>query len=216
MRDILPDLIKKIPYTLYLGSVAFIIAFGLAIVLSLLLKSKIKPLVHLTKIYISFFRSTPYIMQLFILYFGLPQAFPAFLIINAEMALIISIAMNSAAFIAEIIRGSLLSVEQGQIEAGLACGLSKYHIATRIVIPQAAVSAIPSLGNSYINMIKSTSVGFTIGVVEMLSQAKIGSTITFNFLEAYLVVGLLYWIIVVAINKLQALLESHVGEYLIK
>ena len=83
-----------------------------------------------------------------------------------------------------------------------------------IVFPQALVSAIPSLGNSFVNMIKSTSMGFTIGVVELLSQAKIGSTMSYRFLEGYVAVGLIYWALILIVDYLQKRLERRVGRYL--
>ena len=210
----IPGLIKKVPVTLFLGVVSFVLALILGVILALAKKSKSKVIRKAAEVYISYFRSTPYITQLFILYFGLPQLLPVFKLITAPQALIISLAMNSAAFISEIIRGAILSVDKGQMEAGISSGMSKCSIYKNIIFPQALVSAIPSLGNSFVNIIKSTSMGFTIGVVEMLSQAKIGAINSYRFLEGYIAVGLIYWILIYVIDFLQKKLEFRVGRYL--
>ena len=212
--SVMPGLLKKIPITLLLGVISYILALVLGVVLSLIQKSKMKVLNKIVKIYISFFRSTPYIAQLFIFYFGLPQLFESLKLITAAQALVISLAMNSSAFISEVIRGNIMSVDRGQMEAGLSLNMSKFDIYLRVIFPQALVSAIPSLGNAFINIIKGTSMGFTIGVVELLSQAKIGASNSYKFLESYVAVGLVYWMIVIIIDKCQNNLERYVGRYL--
>ena len=209
-----PILIKKVPITLLLGSLAFIIAIVFGLFLELLRSSSIKILRKVSGVYISFFRATPYITQLFILYFGLPQVFESLKKMTPYTALVLSIAMNSAAFIAEIIRGAILSVDKGQAEAGLSIGMTGLQVLKQIILPQAIITALPPLGNAFVNMIKSTSVGFTIGVVELLSQGKILASSTFDFLEAYLAVGIVYWAIISIIDILQKALEKKVCEYL--
>ena len=165
-------------------------------------------------LYISYFRSTPYITQLFIFYFGLPQIIPAMRNVVGATALVITIAMNSAAFIAEVIRGGLLAVDRGQREAALSIGLSPINVYKEIILPQAFVAAFPSLGNSFIMMIKNTAIGFTIGVVDILAQAKILAASSLNFFEAYISVGVVYWIILVLIDKLLKYIESKICRYL--
>ena len=210
----IPNHLAKVPITLFLGCVSFLLALFLGVLLAVIQQSRWRIIRGAVRVYISYFRSTPYITQLFILYFGLPQVIDCFRYLSAPMALILSIAMNSSAFIAEIIRGSFLSVDKGQIDAAVSVGLSKFHTMKDIVFPQALVSAIPALGNSFVNMIKSTSMGFTIGVVELLSQAKIGSVMSYRFLEGYMAVGLIYWALIVIVDHLQKRLEKRVGKYL--
>ena len=105
-----PRLIVKVPYTLVLGITAFLLALALGVILALAVQSRLSIVNGAARVYISFFRSTPYITQLFILYFGLPQIFYALRAMTAQTALILSISLNSAAFISEILRGGLLSV----------------------------------------------------------------------------------------------------------
>ena len=201
--SIFPKLMLKIPYTLCLGCVAFAIAFVLGLFLEICFTSRFKILRTLAGLYISYFRSTPYITQLFIFYFGLPQIFP-----------VITIAMNSAAFISEVIRGGLLAVDKGQREAALSIGLSPVSAYKEVILPQAFVAAFPSLGNSFISMIKNTAIGFTIGVVDILAQAKILAASSLNFFEAYISVGVVYWVVLVVIDRLLRYMESKICKYL--
>ena len=212
--SIIPKLILKIPYTLWLGCIAFAIAFVLGLILEICYTSKNVIIRKIAGLYISYFRSTPYITQLFIFYFGLPQIIPAMRNVVGATALVITIAMNSAAFIAEVIRGGLLAVDRGQIEAALSIGLSPINVYKEIILPQAFVAAFPSLGNSFIMMIKNTAIGFTIGVVDILAQAKILAASSLNFFEAYISVGVVYWIILVLIDKLLKYIESKICRYL--
>ena len=212
--SIIPKLILKIPYTLLLGCIAFAIAFVLGLILEICYTSKNVIIRKIAGLYISYFRSTPYITQLFIFYFGLPQIIPAMRNVVGATALVITIAMNSAAFIAEVIRGGLLAVDRGQREAALSIGLSPINVYKEIILPQAFVAAFPSLGNSFIMMIKNTAIGFTIGVVDILAQAKILAASSLNFFEAYISVGVVYWIILVLIDKLLKYIESKICRYL--
>ncbi|MEF2767341.1 MAG: amino acid ABC transporter permease [Dorea phocaeensis] len=212
--SIFPKLMLKIPHTLWLGCIAFAIAFVLGLLLEICYTSKNVVLRKLAGLYISYFRSTPYITQLFIFYFGLPQLFPVMKNIVGSTALVITIAMNSAAFIAEIIRGGLLSVDKGQREAALSIGLSTVSMYKEIILPQAFIAAFPALGNSFIMMIKNTAIGFTIGVVDILAQAKILAASTLNFLEAYISVGVVYWIVLVVIDKILKHMEARICKYL--
>ena len=212
--SIIPKLILKIPYTLWLGCIAFAISFVLGLILEICYTSKNVIIRKIAGLYISYFRSTPYITQLFIFYFGLPQIIPAMRNVVGATALVITIAMNSAAFIAEVIRGGLLAVDRGQREAALSIGLSPINVYKEIILPQAFVAAFPSLGNSFIMMIKNTAIGFTIGVVDILAQAKILAASSLNFFEAYISVGVVYWIILVLIDKLLKYIESKICRYL--
>ena len=212
--SIIPKLILKIPYTLWLGCIAFAIAFVLGLILEICYTSKNVIIRKIAGLYISYFRSTPYITQLFIFYFGLPQIIPAMRNVVGATALVITIAMNSAAFIAEVIRSGLLAVDRGQREAALSIGLSPINVYKEIILPQAFVAAFPSLGNSFIMMIKNTAIGFTIGVVDILAQAKILAASSLNFFEAYISVGVVYWIILVLIDKLLKYIESKICRYL--
>ena len=209
-----PELFAKIPFTLWLGVISFVASFILAALVTVLRNVKIKPVRWIINLYISFFRSTPYITQLFIFYYGLPQFIPAFRTMSADVAFVISVALNSSAFITEIIRGGLLSVDKVQKEAALSIGMNKYQMMKEIVIPQAFVSALPALGNSFVGTVKNTAVAFTVGVVEILSQSKIMAARGFNYMEAYIAAGIVYWILIVALDAIQKRVEKRACRFL--
>lgn len=210
----IPELMLKIPFTLYLGIISFLASMLLAVVLLIFRNSKIGIFRWIATVFISFFRSTPYITQLFIFYYGLPQLFPALINLSAEVSFVISVALNSSAFIVEILRGGLLGVDKGQREAALSIGLNKFQVMTQVVIPQAFVSILPSLGNTFVGAIKNTAIAFTIGVVEILSEAKIMAAREFNYMEAYVAAGIVYWILILLVDILQKRLEKRAFKFL--
>lgn len=131
-----------------------------------------------------------------------------------DSVLVITISMNSAAFIAEIIRGGLLSVDQGQRDAAYSIGLSPFLSYWEVILPQAFVAAFPALGNSFIAMIKNTAIGFMIGVVDILAEAKILAASSLNFFEAYLSVGVVYWGMLILIHKILRRMETRICRFL--
>ena len=209
-----PALIAKIPFTLYLGIISFVASMALAIVILIIRNSKISVFRWFAELFVSFFRSTPYITQLFIFYYGLPQLIPSLVNLSAETSFVISVALNSSAFIVEILRGGLLSVDKGQREAALSIGLNKFQVMTQVVIPQAFVSILPALGNTFVGAVKNTAIAFTIGVVEILSESKILAARGFNYMEAYIAAGIVYWILILTIDLVQKRLEKRVCKFL--
>jgi len=171
MTQVIPMLSKYIYLTLSLAVISM--AAGLAIALSLLAVGtyKVKVLNGLSKLYISFLRGTPLLVQLFLLYYGLPQIMPVFKNVSAFYAAIIGLSMNGSAYMV----------------------------------------AIPSLGNTFVDLLKSSSLAFTLGVAEILAQAQMSAAATYKFFENYMAVALIYWGIVVFFNLIQKLLEKKLG-----
>jgi putative amino-acid transport system permease protein len=211
MTQVLPMLSKYIYLTVSLAVISM--AAGLAIALLLLAVStyKVKFLNGLSKLYISFFRGTPLLVQLFLLYYGLPQIMPVFKDVSAFYAAIIGLSMNGSAYMVEILRGAVSSVDKGQMEAALSSGMTHLQGMRRIVLPQAFRVAVPSLGNTFVDLLKSSSLAFTLGVAEILAQAQMSAAATYRFFESYLAVALVYWGIVVFFNSIQKLLEKKLG-----
>lgn len=209
-----PELIVKIPFTLWLGIISFVTSFVLASIITILRNVNNRLIRCVVSIYISFFRSTPYITQLFIFYYGIPQFIPVLRTMSPDTAFVISVALNSSAFITEIIRGGLLSVDKGQKEAALSIGMTKFQMMKEIIIPQAFVSALPALGNTFVGTVKNTAVAFTVGVVEILSSAKILAARGFNYMEAYIAAGIVYWILIVCLDYIQKKIEKRSYRFL--
>ncbi|MPV39176.1 amino acid ABC transporter permease [Georgenia subflava] len=211
MLEVLPQVLLYLPITLVLAVVSMAFALVIALVLAIIRFTEVPVLNQLAMAYISLFRGIPTLVQLFIIYYGLPQIFPVMSTMDAMTAAIIGFSLKEASYLAEIFRAALTSVDQGQYEAGLAVGMTKSQIYRRLILPQAAYNALPATGNIFISLIKETSLAFTLGLTEMFAEAKIIASSTFRFFETYLVVGLIYWALVVVYSWLQQRLETFLG-----
>ncbi|WP_411844476.1 amino acid ABC transporter permease [Salinicoccus sp. HZC-1] len=212
MIEILPQLLVYIPITLYLAIASMIIAVIIGVFLSLILVNKVPVVLQLSKLYISFFRGTPVLVQLLMIYFGLPQLFPWLTSLSAVNAAIIAFSLNTSAYLAEIFRAALISVDKGQTEAAISTGLTYRQAVWGIVLPQAVRNAIPATGNMFIGLIKNSSLAFTIGVTELLAQGKLLATATLQFFEAYLAVGIIYWGMTILYSWLQKWYEARINK----
>ncbi len=187
-----------------LGAIAVGVIIGIIIALIKYVNKKFGSFKIASKIcdfYLMIFRGTPVYVQLLIMYFIVLVALPTLPIA------IITFGINSGAYVAEIIRGGLESVDDGQIEAGASLGLSSFQIMTNIVLPQGFRRGLPALFNEFIALIKETSIVGTIGVVDI---TKVAANITARTLDPfgpYLFSALLYLIIVVALNQVLKVLE---------
>jgi putative amino-acid transport system permease protein len=212
MIEIIPELLKYVPVTLYISIVSMLFAIIIGIFLSLILVNRIPILQQLSKVYISFFRGTPPLVQLLMIYFGLPQLVPALNSISATTAAIIAFSLNVSAYLAEIFRAGLESVDKGQAEAALTVGMTYPQALRGIILPQAARNAIPATGNTFLGLLKNSSLAFTIGVTELLAQGKLLATATLNFFEAYMAVALIYWGLTVVYSSLQSWYENRISK----
>ncbi|EJQ68902.1 amino acid ABC transporter permease [Bacillus mycoides] len=203
-----PQLFKYVYITLGITVVSMIISFFIGIGLAIITKNKTKFLYPIARVYISFFRGTPLLVQLFVLYFGLPQISPAFTVLTAMQATLIGLSLNNAAYLSEIIRGSLNAVESGQMDACLSVGMTKAQAMRQIIFPQAIRVAVPSLGNNFVGLLKESSLSFALGVAEILAQAKMLAAQSYRYMESYLAVAIVYWIITIVISWGQKRLEK--------
>lgn len=208
MLTVLPKLLNYVYLTLGLTILSYALGclFGLAAAIATTYRTKV--LDRLARLYISFFRGTPLLVQLFIIYFGLPQLFPAFGSLTAYWAAVIGISLNSGAYLSETFRAAILSVDRGQWDALHSIGMNGWQGWRRIVLPQAARIAVPSMGNVWISVLKETSLAFTLGLGEVLGQAKILAGSSFRFFECYLAVALIYWAITILFGTLQHRVEK--------
>ncbi|MBU2711417.1 amino acid ABC transporter permease [Zooshikella harenae] len=205
--ELLPIILKYLHITLGMAAISLVIALLTGLLLALIKVFKWSGLVWLADLFISFFRGTPLLVQLFLFYYGLPQLFPALKDMTAFQAAIAGLSLHFAAYMAESMRAAILSVESSQREAALSIGLTEIQAMRRIILPQAARIAIPPLMNNFIDLLKSTSLAFTLGVAEIMAKAQLEAASSFKFFESYLVVALVYWFVVVLCTKGQQWLE---------
>ena len=171
-------MVKVLPVTLSLTALSFAASLVLAIVIAVIDYFRVPVLKQVCGVYVSFFRGTPLIPQLFLLYFGIPTFVTALRDVPAFTVCVAGLTLNSAAYMKEVVRGALLSVPQGQKEAALAHGMTPVQTMFRIVLPQAARVAVPSLFNNLVDIVKGTSMAFTIGVIEITATASLRASVT--------------------------------------
>lgn len=207
-----PKLMPYLPITLMLAIVSLILSIISGLIIALILRAKIPVLKEIAIVYISFFRSIPSLVQLFLIYYGLPQLIPGMRVIDALTAAIIGLSIKNAAYLAEIFRAAITSVDKGQFEAAHSIGLSKTQTYIKIVLPQATRNAIPASGNIFIGLIKETSLVFTLGVTEIFAKSKLLSSASYKYLETFLAVAIVYWLITIIYTYLQSLLEKKLNK----
>lgn len=154
---------------------------------------------------VSFFCGTPLLVQVLLLYYGLPQIG---IVLPAIPTVIMAFALHSGAFIGEDLRGAIASIAQGQHDAGFALGLTKPLILLLIIVPQALRSALPTLGTRFIGVMKETSLASVVTVVELTRVAESVGASHFRYLEMFVIVAGVYWLISFAISRLQRHLEK--------
>lgn len=212
VRDFLfdPIIIRALRETLIIAVVAMVIGIGLGIGLGVMRVSRNPFASGFAGLYVWFWRATPVVLQLLIMYFGLRQVFDDDLFREnwtRWRAAVVTFGLNEAAYMAEIVRGGILSVESGQRDAAKSLGMTNLQAIRRVILPQAFRVMVPPTGNEFIAMLKNTSVAFAIGVVELTNAAKIQSARNFKVMELYTVAAFWYLAVVTAFSLLQAELE---------
>ena len=193
---------QGIIYTLLLSVVAVVLAVLPALLLALMRLSKNKFLRGLSGAYIAVFRSTPLLVQLSIVYFGLFSAIQlpnvtlfGFLKLGMFIPCVTALALNSSAYVAEIFRAGILAVDAGQTEAARSLGLSSWQAMRLVVLPQAIKNILPTLANEVITMVKESSICSTIGMRDLMWGAKNVAATTFISVGPYMVAALIYFCI---------------------
>lgn len=207
MMEIAPVILRYVPRTMAMAAISMVAALILSSVFAIIRVLKIPVLDLLVGIFISFFRGTPLLVQLFLFYYGLPRIFETFAKIDGMTAAVIGLTLHFTAYMAESIRGAILGVDRSQWEAAESIGMTRGRMLRRIILPQAARVAAPTLLNYFIDLIKSTSLAFTLGVTEMMGATQKEAAGSFLYLEAFLVVAIYYWVIVEFFSFLQRILE---------
>ncbi|EDZ46731.1 amino acid ABC transporter permease [Leisingera daeponensis] len=212
MLGLVPVILSYVPITLAMAGASMVLALALASLLAVERVIKVPVLDRLVVLFISFFRGTPLLVQLFLFYFGLPQLLPALANINGVTAAIMGLTLHFAAYMAESIRAAIAGVDRSQWEAAQSIGMTQAQMMRRIILPQAARIAAPTLVNYFIDMIKGTSLAFTLGVTEMMGAAQKEAAGSFLYFEAFLVVAVIYWIMVEALSQVQGRLETRLNK----
>lgn len=171
---------------------------------------KFKPLEALMNAYVAFMRGTPLLLQLYFFYFFLPQFLPIDL--DKYQCVMVGLVLNSAAYVAEIIRAGIAAVDPGQMEAARCLGLDYKQAMWKVVAPQAIKNILPALGNELVAMIKETSLASTFYVGEITTQANVVGGITYMQIETLIISGIFYFVLTATMGKLVGIYEKRLKE----
>jgi cystine transport system permease protein len=205
-----PLLLAAITGTIPLALASFAIGLVIAIGVALLRLSGNRVLAGIARFYVSVIRGTPLLVQLFVIFYGLPSIG---VVIDPWPAAIIAFSLNVGGYAAEVVRAAILSVPKGQWEAAHTVGMSRGRTLTRVVLPQAARVSVPPLSNTFISLVKDTSLASTILVTELFRQAQQIAAFSFEFMAIYLEAALIYWIICLLLSTGQSAIERKLDRY---
>lgn len=197
-------------YTLGLSFISVFIGIAIGSLIALMKLSKNKIIKALATVYIELVRGTPLITQLFIVYFGSYVLFG--IDMNPFIAGIIAVSLNSGAYVAEIIRSGIQSIDKGQMEAGRSLGMSQSMTMKEIIVPQAVKNILPALCNEFITVIKETSIVSVIGVTDIMYNVNIVRGISFRPLEPLLIAAVIYFLLTFGLSKAVNILEGKLKE----
>ncbi|MEL7801898.1 amino acid ABC transporter permease [Sulfitobacter pontiacus] len=212
MWGLLPVLLGYVPLTLFMAFVGMVCALMLASVLAVERVFRVPVLDVFVRLFISFFRGTPLLVQLFLFYYGLPQVLSFLGKIDGVTATIMGLTLHFSAYMAESIRAAILGVDRSQWEAAQAVGMTQGQMMRQIILPQASRVAAPTLVNYFIDMIKGTSLAFTLGVTELMGATQKEAAGSFLYFEAFLVVAAIYWVMVETLAFAQRHLEVYLNK----
>ena len=210
MTSFLPLLKAGLAFTVPLTLISFSLGLMLALFTALARISKVKPLKAIASIYVWIIRGTPLLVQLFIIFFGLPSIG---IILDPLVAAIIGFTLNVGAYNSEVIRATILSIPKGQWEAAYSIGMTESQALRRIILPLAARVSIPPLSNSFISLVKDTSLAASITVAEMFQIAQRITAATYEPLLLYFEVALIYLMFCTILTILQSKMEKSLERY---
>lgn len=196
----LGGLIGTIPLALSSFALGLLIALGVA-----LMRISTRSVVSgIARVYISIIRGTPLLVQLFVIFYGLPSIGVT---IDPWPCAIIAFSLNVGGYAAEVIRAAIISVPQGQWEAAYTVGMGRTRTLTRVILPQAARVSVPPLSNTFISLVKDTSLASLILVTELFKVSQQIAASTYQFMVVYLTAALVYWVFCLVLSTGQSFLE---------
>jgi len=200
-----PILLEGLKVTLYIFVIAIILGFIIGLAVALLRLAPLKILNWVAKIYVDAIRGTPFIVQLFFIYFGINSL--QIISLNNTTAGIITVAINAGAYFSEIIRAGIQSIDKGQTEAARSIGLTSVQSMRFVVLPQAFRRMLPTITNQSIISLKDTSLLSVIGIADLTQQGQIQASATFEAFKIWLIVGVIYFVVIYLLTILANFVE---------
>ena len=215
-----PQLLEAVPFTLYFIVMSSVLSLLAGILVALIRIPRLPVLYQLTEVWMSFVRSMPFVLLLFLSYFLLPLPLQTLGVdtnaIPKEVYVYVAMIIHYGPIIAEVIRPAYEAVPRGQTEAAIAFGLSAWHRVTRILLPQALPIMLPGMVNQLIEIIKDTSLMYMIGLMDLMGRANLLIHLRMGEgkLECYIAVAIIYWILISALELLAARLDERSQKFL--
>jgi His/Glu/Gln/Arg/opine family amino acid ABC transporter permease subunit len=215
------DLLAGTWLTVQLVAIAAILGFVLAVPVALARLSRSRLVSGAAAAYSLFFRGTPLLVQFFLIYFGLGQfglvraSFLWPLLREAYVCALITLTLNTAAYSAEIVRGGILAVPKGEVEAARACGMSRLTAYRLVILPRAFSIVLPAYSNEVIILLKGTALASTITLMELMGQAQFISSNTYQPIQVFTIAGVIYYLLTLVISRIFAVLEKRYNRYIV-
>lgn len=219
----LQEIFKVLPLTLFMTFTPVCLGILIGIIVAFVRLKQLKILAPLLNFYVSFFRGTPIIMHIMLIYFGIPIVVDAMAqalsldfqsnTIPILFLVLLALTLSAGAYASEIIRSGILGVPQGQLEAAYAVGLTFSQAMRRLILPQAFSQSIPNFTNVFIGFLHATSLAFFVSIKELTGAANIVASVNLKFLEAFIAVGLIYWGVSIVVEWFAHQIEKRVMAY---
>ncbi|MDF2498816.1 amino acid ABC transporter permease [Arthrobacter koreensis] len=206
----LPLLTGAVTGTIPLALISFAVGLVLALGVALMRLSKIRLVSWIGRVYVSVIRGTPLLVQLFVIFYGLPSIG---VLVDPWPSAIIAFSLNVGGYAAEVIRAAILSVPRGQWEAAYTIRMSPAQTLIRVILPQAARVSVPPLSNTFISLVKDTSLASLILVTELFRRAQEIAAFSQEFMVIYIEAALIYWLICVVLSTGQSALERRLDRH---
>jgi L-cystine transport system permease protein len=215
----LQSILPALPMTFLIAFVPLLLGSIIGIIVALVRLSDWKISKAILNFYVSFYRGTPVILHIFLIYFGMPIIAEEWFDISLNgwpivIFVIIALTLNAGAFLSEIIRSGIMSVTTQQIDAAISLGMTTFQVYRRIILPQAFVVVIPNLTNIIISFLHASSIAFLVSVKEITGAANIIASSNLKYLESFIAVGIVYWTVTIFIELLANQLEKKLTAHL--
>lgn len=224
IAEAFPQVLASVPLTLLLVFVSIPIGWALGILIALVKNAKVPVLYQLSVVFVSFMRSVPMVVILFVAYYSVPliiQSYTSSIGLSVDVNAvppaayaICAFVLDQAAYSSEVFRSAILAVDKGQIEAAQSVGMTKPVAYVRIVLPQAITSALPNLNGLFVGLVQGTSLAYFVGVYEVMATSNLLATSSYAYIEAYLMATVIYEVLSFIFNRIFRVIEARASRYL--
>lgn len=224
IAEAFPQVLASIPVTLLLVFVSIPIGWVLGILIALIKNAKVPVLYQISVVFVSFMRSVPMVVVLFVAYYSVPLIIQSYttsigLSVNVDAVpaaayAICAFIFEQAAYSSEVFRSAILAVDKGQLEAAESVGMTKTMAYLRIVLPQAITSALPNLNGLFVGLVQGTSLAYFVGVYEVMATSNLLATSSYAYIEAYLMATVIYEVLSFVFNRIFRVIEGRASRYL--